>query len=78
MKTIKQWFETFEDAEIRKRALENTSKIMAAEKVDRIQTAIVSAFVYKDKKEGFEFWKAIENHKNPASVKFDEVKHLIK
>ena len=78
MKTIKQWFETFEDAKIRKRALENTLKEDIKWEAKDLTEAIYSAFIWSKAKEGFDFWLEVKNHDNPASVKFDEVKHLIK
>ena len=78
MKTIKQWFETFEDAEIRKRALRNADAKYQYDAEETIKQAILGGFNWNDTDEGIEFWAYIKNHDNPASVKFDEVKHLIK
>lgn len=79
MKTIKQWFETFEDAEIRKRALDNMENLEKDKlEPNNINDALDWGFCWRYSEEGHNFWLYIENHDNPASVKFDEVKHLIK
>ena len=78
MKTIKQWFETFEDAEIRKRALDNMVEEWGSVEQKGIRSSLLGGFDWANTKEGVGYWKKIYTTTNPASVKFNEVKHLIK
>ncbi len=57
MKTIKQWLETIEDKEIRKKALANMDLT-----ADSLEEALSMAFTWKDTPEGEDYW--MEVYKN--------------
>ena len=60
-KTIKEWLETIEDPEIRKKALGNMDSDDEDYPRNSLPEAMVSAFLWKDSPEGYKYWKKAYN-----------------
>lgn len=82
-KTVRQWLESIEDPELKKRALENMAnhcfhKRNADEKqVADLRRAMGCAFDFTKTPEGNSFWLAIINDTRPRKCQFEHFKHLI-
>lgn len=61
-KTILEWFEQAkaEGLEWADAAIKNTKKHKAARPSESMREAVISAFVWEDSPEGYEFWSEIE------------------
>lgn len=56
MKTIRDWFETIADSDIRKRAIKNTSKHVLNIEKPSLGIALSSAFAWTETPEGYAYW----------------------
>jgi hypothetical protein len=84
MKTIKEWFESIEDPQIRNRALRNLDKKDRDGKVGSLENAIRMGFDWQHSVEGYEYWDkfcdgGLNDFKQPISdpVNPDHYKNAI-
>jgi hypothetical protein len=60
-KTIKEWFDSIQDPEIRNKASRNLNNGVADLQVSSIKDAISSGINWESSKEGYDFWNTIHN-----------------